>query len=249
MYTSKTNSHFAIDYVSPNLKKTFGYDPQQILQSSRFWPALIHPEDRQLKPLKLHRASDERPAQGEYYEYRLRLPDGQYRWISDTRTIIRDPSGSQRMMIGTLSDIHQQKSIELQLATEEQRLRISLDCANMATWDWVIETGEVIWSDNMCEKLGLPADMEPTFDHFMQIVHPEDRGHVRAAFRQSLVRDEAFDLEYRIVWPDSSVHWLHSIAGIVNDDDGNPVRLVGVLYETTQHKQVRLAPPRAAEAV
>jgi len=53
---------------------------------------------------------------------------------------------------------------------------------------------------------------------------------------------EKFDLEYCVVWPDNSIHWVHSVAGLINDADGDPLRMVGVLYEISDQKHLRLAP-------
>ena len=124
----------------------------------------------------------------------------------------------------------------------QQLIVLALICASMATWDWVIHTGEVIWSDNMQEKLGLPIHLAASFENFVKAVHPEDQRSVKDAFRKSLVRGEDLDIEYRIVKPDKSIHWHRSVGGLINDDSGHPVHMVGVLYEISDRKRLRLAP-------
>jgi len=65
--------------------------------------------------------------------------------------------------------------------------------------DRLIATGEVLWSEDMPDKLGLNTEASATYDTFMNAVHPEDRDRVRTAFKQSLITGKTFDEEYRAV--------------------------------------------------
>ncbi len=238
IYTRSVTGSLPITYVSPNVQKYMGYLPGDITDRGNFWLDLIHPEDRELAlpDIKmLHENSKE------HIDYRLRLADGHYRWISDTRTLVCDENEKPTVITGSWTDIHDKKIAELNLALNEERLNICLEQANMATWDWVIATGEVIWSEGMLEKLGLPPGTEANFDNVIKAVHPEDARDVKSAFKHSLVSGDEFNLEYRVVWPDRSIHWLHSVGGLINDEEGNPIRMVGVLYAITEQKKLRLA--------
>jgi len=84
----------------------------------------------------------------------------------------------------------------------------------------------------------------------MSVVHPEDQAAIKAALKHSLVSNAHFDEGYRVTWPDKSIHWIHAIGGIIQDGDGNPSHMAGVLYEVTERKQLRLLdrPPRQESA-
>jgi PAS domain S-box-containing protein len=237
IYTRAVGHDLPFTYVSPNSDKLLGYDAEQLLAGSARWEDLVHPEDIQIYGLdrRALRAGIE-----ESVEYRLALPDGDYRWISDTRQVIFDDEGKPSILIGSWRDVHDQKLSGLSLQLNEERLKLSLKYANMATWDWIIETGEVVWSENMQQKLGLQQDKTATFKTFMEIVHPEDQVSVKSAFKHSLVSGTPFDLEYRVVWPDQSIHWLHSAGGLISDHAGSPTHMVGVLYEVTEKKGLHL---------
>ena len=102
-------------------------------------------------------------------EYRLRMPDGSYHWIADSRTIVNDENGQPNLLIGCWTDIHEKKQAEVSLALKEERLRISLKCANLATWDWVINTGKITWSGHINEKIGFNKKLAQDFDKFTSL--------------------------------------------------------------------------------
>ena len=56
-------------------------------------------------------------------------------------------------------------------------------------------------------------------------------------------------MEYRVLWPDRSVHWIHLMGELISDDSGSPVRMAGVLSEVTSRKKLRVAPLREANQV
>jgi PAS domain S-box-containing protein len=238
-YTCNVNSGFPVTYVSPNVEKLLGYKPETITSAAAFWPRHIHPDDRDhMQSSRISRLKEGT----EELQYRLRLADGSYRWVADSRTMVNDENGQPHLLIGHWTDMHARKEAESNLALKEERLSISLKCANLATWDWVINSGEITWSGQINEKLGFSGKLAADFDDFSAIAHPEDREVLLAAFRQCLVQDESLDIEYRVVWPDKSVHWIHLIGELINDEAGSPVRMAGVLFDITAQKQLRVAP-------
>ncbi len=245
-YTCKIIGSPAITYVSPNVEKLFGYKPESITSVSAFWSRHIHPHDHghtQSSRLSLLKDGHEE------IEYRLKLSDGSYRWIADSRTVVNDENGDPNLLAGCWTDIHDRKEAEVILAAKEDRLNISLKCTNLVTWDWAINSGEITWFGNLNEKLGLDRKQLTNFDDFSRIVHPEDNEALQSAFRQSLVEDVALDHEYRVVWPDKSVHWVHLAGELINDEIGSPVRMAGVLTDITAQKKLRAAPSIGAKRV
>ena len=238
-YTCYLDGGLPINYVSPNVEKLLGYKPETITNTSAFWLQHVHEDDRnQIQSSRIVQLKEDR----EDLEYRLKLSDGSYRWIADSRTVVNDESGEPALIIGCWTDIHETKDAAINLALKEDRLRISLKYANLATWDWGINTGKVIWSSNMTEELGFPDGLLNTFDDLIESAHPKDREDVSAAFRQSLVCDEAFNQEFRLVWPDKSIHWVHLLGELLNDENGSPIRMAGVMYDITQQKRLHAAP-------
>jgi diguanylate cyclase (GGDEF)-like protein/PAS domain S-box-containing protein len=100
------------------------------------------------------------------------------------------------------------------------------------------------WSDELYEIFGVDAQtFVPTFENFLELVHPEDRKFVALVSRGSLDTGEAFSIDERIVRPDGEERVLLSSGRVERDVDGNPARLVGVCLDITerQHAERQLA--------
>src|SRR5579872_930934 len=69
--------------------------------------------------------------------------------------------------------------------------------------------------------------------------HPDDRAAVAAQIGDRLATRESADWQYRVIWPDGSVHWLHSKAFPVLDDQGRRNRIVGVDFDISEIKQLQ----------
>ena len=54
----------------------------------------------------------------------------------------------------------------------------------------------------------MPLDFEPSHAKFISILHPEDRDRTQAAVDQALATQAEYNIEYRVVWPDDSIHWI-----------------------------------------
>jgi signal transduction histidine kinase len=91
---------------------------------------------------------------------------------------------------------------------------------------------------------GEPPGTEATYDVWLDHVHPDDRDRVRRTVRRSIQQRNDFECEYRVVWPDGSVHWLASVARPIFGDDGDVARLDGFMREISQAKEAELLAAR-----
>ena len=242
-YTCNIEKGNLFTYVSPSVEELFGYKPDTITDTPAFWRAQIHPDDHD--QIQFNRVSDLKEDRVEL-EYRLKLLDGNYRWISDSHIMVADEDGKPNLMIGRWTDIHERKVAETKLTLEEESLRASLKCAKLTTWGWSINTGEMSFSGQIKEKFGSDKKHLADFSDFCNTTHPEDHEALLDTFRQCLVKDEALDMEYRVLWPDRSVHWIHLMGQLISDDFGSPIRMAGVLSDVTDQKKLRVAPLRQA---
>ncbi|MBS1816819.1 MAG: response regulator [Acidobacteria bacterium] len=136
---------------------------------------------------------------------------------------------------------------ELKARRNEERLRFALDAASMGTWDWNLETNEVVWSDNLARIHGLPdGTFDGTFASYEREIHPHDRERVLASAQRALHEGLPHDVEYRIVAPDGTVRWCEG-KGRVEYEHGRPVRMSGVCMIVTRRKEAELARLAAAE--
>jgi len=137
------------------------------------------------------------------------------------------------------------------LQRSEENLRLALEASGQGIWDWNLVEGELIWSDKCRALFGLEADVVVNHDVFLQLIHPEDRERIRQAASQALERKEDYDVEMRIVWPDGTVHWVASKGRGLYNEEGKPVRMIGVTRDITERRHLEddLIKARKLEAI
>jgi PAS domain S-box-containing protein len=124
------------------------------------------------------------------------------------------------------------------LRASEERLRLALSGGNVDIWEYAVETGHLTWRGRLKIILGWPADVENlTLESFVEAIHPEDRGNVDTALRDSLARGSGYYVEFRAIHPDGSLHWLVSKGSPEYNSEGNVVRMRGVALEITERKR------------
>jgi PAS domain S-box-containing protein len=124
------------------------------------------------------------------------------------------------------------------LRASEERLRLAVSGGNIGIGEWNIGTNSIVLSNELKAMLGWPAAVrDVTVNMFMQTIHPHDRFRINAAAQRSLTRRAPYDVEYRVVWPDGSVHWIGAKGRVECDAAGTPVRMVGVALDITDRKR------------
>ncbi len=109
--------------ASENVSRLLGFQVAETL-SFEWWQGQLHPEDRERAEASVH----ETLIQGvSRTEYRMRHKDGTYRWVDDTRRLVRDASGKPYELVGVWSDVTERKHAQDELHESERRLREMLD--------------------------------------------------------------------------------------------------------------------------
>lgn len=104
--------------------------------------------------------------------------------------------------------------------------------AGLGSWEADIHTDEVTWSPNVHRILGLPETYEPSYERFLDAVHPDDRRRVARVHADALSGRTAHSYEHRIVRPDGTVRHVHEEA-VPEIEDGEVVRLLGTMQDIT----------------
>jgi len=211
--------------------------------SIKTWIDLLHPDDKEEGEEALRRHfSGENP----YYEYecRMRHRAGHWIWVLDRGQVTEwTENGQPLVMSGTHTDITTRKQAEETLRANEAKLDIALRSARMGVWHWDIQANQRYSDDQTNLLLGIdPQDRYAgSTEGFLLRVHPEDRETVLGAQTRSLEEDLPYECEYRIVWPDGSIHFINSRGQVLRDASGQPTRLFGVLWDISERKQAELA--------
>ena len=170
-------------------------------------------------------------------EFRVLRPDGTVRSVVCRSH--REVRGGREVAHGIHVDVTQRRATEGRLHLLEQRAMLANQAVGLGTWERDLVTNESQWDAQMYALRGLqPQDARSPNELRSSCLHPDDAALVtqRAAggFAQAVAPD--FDFEFRVVWPDGSVHWLNTRGLVTHNEAGQPVRALGVNWDVTQRK-------------
>jgi PAS domain S-box-containing protein len=118
-----------------------------------------------------------------------------------------------------------------------ERLRLAQQVARIGTFEWNIQTGVNTWTPELEAMYGLPRGGFPgTEEAWEQLVYQEDRAEAIRKVNEAIDKG-SFESEWRVVWPDGSVHWLYGRAFVFRDESGKPLKLTGINIDITERKQ------------
>ena len=79
-----------------------------------------------------------------------------------------------------------------------------------------------------------PDTFDGRIETWISLVHPDDIGWVTAEVDKAVSTRGPYQAEYRVCWPDGTIHWVQVRARVESDADGNPFRMLGTGWDTTQ---------------
>ncbi|MES2072272.1 MAG: EAL domain-containing protein [Pseudomonadota bacterium] len=131
-------------------------------------------------------------------------------------------------------------------AQNEQRLTLALEVEEAGIWDWDLLSGVIIWSDRHASLFGMkPEEFDGRYESFRRRVHPDDIDAVENATVSAREQHSDYSHDFRVIWPDGSLHWIAGRGRFLYDAQGKPTRMCGVIVEITALKsneeQMRLA--------
>ena len=154
-------------------------------------------------------------------EKRFFRKDGTIFWGRLNRSLVRDRDNQPQYFIAVVEDITERVNAERALRDSEQRLTLAQSAAHLGVCQWDLSTNVFTHSEEYARLYGLSPDDPPlTLEDLPKRTHPDDRERVQASIRDALERTHAWDTEYRVLWPDGSVHWLHSKGAVFLDASG-----------------------------
>src|SRR5438132_4998985 len=133
-------------------------------------------------------------------------------------------------------------------STGEDWLDVIQDIAGVGIWDWRIDEPAAACTESNTVLYGLPpSKIMPPREQWESLIHPDDRRRVSEELGSAAEGLSQFHTEFRVIWPDGSVHWLAVKCRSFCDASGKTVRLIGVNYDISRLKHAEQASKEAAE--
>lgn len=226
-------------YVSKNVEKVLGYSQETILSEEFFFEPLIHTDDLDM----IVKEVEKNIAQGiDTFEqsYRLKMKDGSYKWFYDFTKLVRNTENEIESIRGYLFDQSRLKETEGRLARETQKLNDILFGTNIGTWEWNLDTREMVINERWAEVIGYKlSEISPmSIERWKQFIHPRDLQLFEDEFNKHYEGDLSFyESEYRMRHKDGSWIWVLDKGRIFQrDENGKAVIIYGTHQEITKRK-------------
>ena len=243
----QTNTY---EYLSSVFTKITGYSQKEmnILPLEKVLE-LMHPDDIP-ETNRIIAEALSGPAGNAYnVTYRFKCKeDGTYRWILDKFTVMHN-EGKPVALIVSVSDITQSKHMEElvkerthELQKVSERHTLAVRAANIGIWDWDVVNDVLIWDNKMYELYGiLQEDFGGAYEAWSQAIYSDDKVYTEGELQAALDGKREYKPEFRIVWPDGSIHYIQAYALTFHFPDGKPNRMVGINFDITERKNTEKA--------
>lgn len=139
----------------------------------------------------------------------------------------------------TLQVIVNSRQLVEELKRSENLLKKSQRIANLGSWELDIESESLVWSDEIFHILGFRAqEFLPTYEIFLNIIHPEDREATHDAYYNSVNEGKnGYEIIHRIIRNDNKeIRYLHERCEHIRDAAGKIIRSIGMAQDITEQK-------------
>jgi len=219
-----------LEYLGVTLDKVTGWN----------WTAFVHPEDVEGIVAKWRACL----ATGEIFEYetRVRSADGEYRWMFHRKVPLRDANGNIVKWYGLSLDIEERKTAEEALRSSQAYLAEAQKLSHTGSWANSANGAPKYWSEECYRVLGFdPAEPLPSLETIFQRIYQDDRVAMREQLEKG-IRDKAdFEVDMRIVHPNTGIRNIRSICHAVVDASGDLREMVGTVIDVTEHRRAEEA--------
>ncbi|WP_052049860.1 PAS domain S-box protein [Leptolyngbya sp. KIOST-1] len=140
------------------------------------------------------------------------------------------------------ADLIERQRAEVALLEQKNLLRLTLSGVQAGAWSWDCGSEQLTWNDRLFELLGYrPGEVSPSMQAWRDRIHPDDLAWTSEALQRTLEGHELGEVEYRVIHPDGSVHWLLVRGQGVYDELDRLVQMVGMALEISDRKHTEAA--------
>jgi PAS domain S-box-containing protein len=218
------------------LQKMLGCSEEELGRFETF-DCLTHENDRE-KDAATFRELKDGTRDSLRLEKHFVLKDGRSIWANVIFNLLRDDGGHPHYIIAIHEDITERKQTLETMQAKQDLLDLAQKSAGAMAFDWYIQQEINNWSPEQEALFGLaPGTFDGTYKTWKSMMYKPDWPIVVDAIQHAHQTGKV-TAEYRVVWPDGSLHWLSTNGRMFFDDAGEPLRMVGFTSDVTRRKNV-----------
>ncbi len=177
-----------------------------------------------------------------HFEQALSYANGRQAFVETSLSPLKAEAGEIIGLIGVCRDITDRKNAEQSLRANEEKLDLAIKSAQLGIFHIDFNEHRRYYDKQVCRMLGLsPEDFGGTEEELFRLLHPEDRSIITTALQRTVEENVPYAPDFRIIRPDGSLHFLSVRGRLQRDNEGKPLQLIGVAWETTQQRQAEQA--------
>lgn len=172
-------------------------------------------------------------------EYRFKRKSGDYIYVEDCGTYLRDKEGRVYRMIGVIKNITERKLATEELRRSEEKFRIVAEQTGQLVYDYDIPGDKIGWGGDIKELMDY-GDEEfkklSSLEDWKELLHPEDRKRAVDSYNRCLEKGEKYREEYRLKRKDGTYIYVENRGVFLKDENGRIYRMLGANKDITQIK-------------
>ncbi|MBV6639955.1 MAG: PAS domain-containing protein [Cyclobacteriaceae bacterium] len=222
--------------VNKKICNIVGYSEKELL--AKTFQDITHPEDLDADLNQVKQLLDDKIA-GYEMEKRYFHKDGHIIWVLLNVSLVRDVNRNPVHFVSQILDITERKRTEEELRQVTDRLALALKGSKIGTWEFDVVNNVLIWDEAMFKIYGVPTDkFTHAYDAWKNTLHPDDLDQAELEVQLAIAGEKEFNTEFRVIWPDNSIHYIKGLALVQRDHKGNPIRMLGTNFDITEEKKL-----------
>ena len=217
-------------YFSPRWKEMLGYRDEELANEVSTWADRIHPDDAEKAWEDVYKNVN---GETEYYEniHRLKHKDGHWVWILDRGKTLYDEEGRAVRMIGTHTDITEEKYLQLKYAEQSQIIEQIHD--SVTTTD--LQGNILSWNPGSEKIFGYKAD--EVLGKNISILYPPEEISTLVNYVKILKEKGSYDAEAMLLKKNKEPIPISFSLSLLKDEKGKPIGIVGINKDNSRRKK------------
>ncbi|MBB5020867.1 sensor histidine kinase [Desulfurispira natronophila] len=222
-------------FMSPRFKEIAGYEEHELPNTMAAWRSILHPSE-QKRMIERLRGFSSIPGRQFQLVHRLLSRSGASKWSLLRGQILSDRHGTSTKAIAFLTDIDEQRKIEDELDQARTLLSDTQLRARMGNWELDLNSDALWWSDEMYRIFEIdPGEFDGTLNGFLSFVSLSERSDLKRLLYQA----GSFASRVTVEVPGRNNKTISLEAQARHDQDGRPLRLVGLAQDITWERQAQ----------
>lgn len=220
-------------YMNPAHAAIYGYQPDELI--GRSWKTLYEPEsiariEQEYFPILLETGHWAGLLQGH-------TRSGTTIHVEVSLVLAEQTQDPARWLMCTCREVTHRVMAQQAIEAKQKNMAVAQSIAKIGSWEWNIETGAEIWSDEQFRIFGYqPHAITPTIDTFRDALHPDDRARVLKAVGDTLDLGYPYEVICRIVRPSGETRYILCRGAMTRDSMARPTLMMGTVQDVTEQR-------------